>query len=347
MSKNPVLPALIWRKRNQRRNARMLRLHTPNRIEQSRYVPIGGIDQWITIRGEDRRNPVLLWIHGGPASTYSIFSPLLRSWERSFTIVQWDQRGAGKTFRRNGKRGCAPLTFDRLAQDGLEVAEYLRSELGQPKLILIGSSAGSLTGALMAKSRPDLFAAYVGTDQNAPDPEHLAYRLTLDSLRAAGDAKGVQWMEALGPDPTKWSREQFDRRNRCAVKAIQDVPNMITDLILPSMLSSPDHSLRDLIDIFQGMSYSLDHLFHGLAAFDFRELGTRFELPFFIFQGDTDTLTPTAAAKAYFDEIEAPHKEFALIKNAGHLACFARPDQFLDELLTRVRPLAVSSDSHF
>jgi pimeloyl-ACP methyl ester carboxylesterase len=91
------------------------------------------------------------------------------------------------------------------------------------------------------------------------------------------------------------------------------------------------------------MNFSLDHLFDELLTFDFNKLGTRFELPFFIFQGDTDIITPTATAKAYFDEIEAPHKEFVLIKKAGHLACFARTDQFLEELIKRVRPLALAS----
>lgn len=64
----------------------------------------------------------------------------------------------------------------------------------------------------------------------------------------------------------------------------------------------------------------------------------KFDLPFFVFQGDTDILTPTETAKAYFNEIDAPHKEFVLIKQAGHLACFARPNQFLEELNKRVMP---------
>jgi pimeloyl-ACP methyl ester carboxylesterase len=341
MSKNNILPDLVLRKRNQRKNAQKLQINTPNSIVEGHYVKIGGIDQWVTIRGEDRKNLVLLFIHGGPASTYSIFSPLLRSWEKHFTIVQWDQRGAGKTFRKNTKDGSGTITFDRLALDGIEVTEFLCCKLGHPKVILIGSSVGSLIGAMMAKHRPDLFYAYVGTDQNAPDPQHLTYKLTLDALSAAGNAKGIQFVEKMGPVPSQWSRKDFDQRNQFIVKAIRNVPNMIMDLILPSMLSSPEHKIRDIIDIFKGMNFSLDHLFDELLTFDFNKLGTRFELPFFIFQGDTDIITPTATAKAYFDEIEAPHKEFVLIQNAGHLACFARTDQFLEELINRVRPIAL------
>ncbi|WP_445492274.1 alpha/beta fold hydrolase [Niallia sp. 03133] len=345
MSKYNILREIVMRKRNQSKNAKELQINTPNSIVEGCYVKIGGIDQWITIRGENWNNPVLLFIHGGPASTYSIFSPLLRSWEKHFIVVQWDQRGAGKTFRRNGKDGCRTITFDRLAQDGIEVAEYLTNKLGYQKVILIGSSVGSFIGVMMAKLRPDLFYAYVGTDQNAPDSQNLSYTLTLNALRGAGNTRGVQLLEKMGADQSQWSRKNFDKRNRLLVKAIKDVPNMITDLILPSMLSSPEHKIRDMMDIFRGMSYSLDHLFDELINFDFKKFGMQFELPVFIFHGDNDIITPTELARAYYDEIEAPQKEFVLIKNAGHLACFSRPDQFLEELIKRVRPLAPMSST--
>ena len=199
---------------------------------------------------------------------------------------------------KNGKDGSGTITFDRLAQDGIEVAEYLTDKLGYQKVILIGSSAGSLIGIMMAKLRPDLFYAYVGTDQNAPDPQNLLYTLTVNALRGAGNTKGVQllrkwdWIHPSGV-------VKISTRNRLHVKTIKDVPNMITDLILPSMLSSPEHKIRDMLDIFKGMSYSLDHLFDELINFDFKKFGMQFELPVFIFHGDNDIITPTELARAY------------------------------------------------
>src|SRR5215472_14637151 len=120
-----MIHVLITRKKIQQQLAKDLVLTTPNGIVEGRFIKIGGIDQWVTIRGEDQRNPVLFFVHGGPGSTYSVFTPLLRSWEGHFTIVQWDQRGAGKTFRKNGKAGSGMLTFDRLTRDGIELAEFL------------------------------------------------------------------------------------------------------------------------------------------------------------------------------------------------------------------------------
>ncbi|WP_088072289.1 alpha/beta fold hydrolase [Gottfriedia luciferensis] len=343
MSKTNLLQQLLFRKRNQRNNAKILQLNTPNSIVESCYIKIGGISQWISIRGEDRNNPILLLIHGGPASTYSIFSPLLRSWEKHFVVVQWDQRGAGKTFSKNGKDGCGTITFDRLANDGIELTEYLTEKLGQQKVILIGSSVGSLIGVIMAKLRPELFFAYVGTDQNAPDSNNLLYEITMNAVHTAGNTKGVQLLNKIGSDPSQWSRKDFDKRNRILVKTINKVPNMITDLFLPSMLSSPEHTLSDLLDIFKGINHTLDHLYDELKIFDIKKYGTQFEIPVYIFHGDNDIITPTELAKVFYDEIDAPQKDFVLIKNAGHLACFARPDQFLEELITRVRPLTFST----
>lgn len=333
-----MFTALMTRKSTQQKLAKALMITTPNGIVNERFIKVGGIDQWITIRGEDRRNPVLFFVHGGPGSIYSIFAPLLRSWEKYFTLVQWDQRGAGKTFHKNGKAGTGPLTFERLVQDGIEIAELLRDQLGQP-IILVGSSVGSITGTMMAKRRPDLFAAYVGTDQNSsPEASELSYQLTLEWLRASGNTRGVKAVEELGARKGKLTTKEFTALHQWTIKANPAIPNMIMDIIFPAMLTSPDHTLGDLIDLFKGMNFSTEQLLDELMVVDLRTLGTRFEVPFFVFQGDTDAITPTAAAKAYFDGIEAPHKEFVLIKQAGHLAAFARPEQFLSELLQRVRP---------
>ena len=117
------------------------------------------------------------------------------------------------------------------------------------------------------------------------------------------------------------------------------------DLVMPAMLSSPNHTLGELRDINTGMNVSLDRLIDELLAFDLRDLGLAFDLPFFIFQGESDIFTPAEAARTYFDSIQAPHKAFVLIKDCGHLAALSRPEQFLQELLSRVRPLALPAEA--
>src|SRR4051794_7329902 len=79
-------------------HARRLRITTPRGIDEAGFVRIGGIDQWISVRGDDLSNPVILELHGGPGATNLPYAARTRAWERHFTLVRWDMRGAGKTF---------------------------------------------------------------------------------------------------------------------------------------------------------------------------------------------------------------------------------------------------------
>jgi pimeloyl-ACP methyl ester carboxylesterase len=338
---------LLARPRNRRRRSRELAMTSPAGLVEQGFVPIGGIEQWVSIRGDDRANPVLVILHGGPASPYSVFIPVLRPWERHFTIVQWDQRGAGKTLRRNRNDGMADLSLERLAQDAIELIEWVRGRLGQQKIILVASSAGSWIGAMVARRRPDLLHAYVGTDQNCPQAREASYQLAREWLGAAGKRNAVAAVEALWSTYPRWTARDFKQFNQWLLKAsvARGLPNFALDVIVPAMLSSPNHTFGELRDINTGMNVSLDRLIDDLLAFDLRDLGLDFDLPFFIFQGDSDIFTPASAARSYFDSIQAPRKEFVLIKDSGHLAAMSRPEQFLHELLSRVRPLALPTEA--
>ena len=101
---------LALRIQRQHVTAKAIAIHTPNGIEEAMYVKIGGIDQWIQIRGQNRNNPVLLCLHGGPGGSWLALTTLFSPWEKEFTIVQWDQRGTGKTLETTGRsiaeNGC-------------------------------------------------------------------------------------------------------------------------------------------------------------------------------------------------------------------------------------------------
>src|SRR4030095_15960117 len=144
------------------RNARDYAITTPNGIDQASYVEIGGIEQWITIRGEDKRNPVLLFLHGGPGDATNPWSyATFRPWLQAFTVVQWDQRGAGLTLGKNGPSSASAITIARMTQDGIELTELLRKTLQKEKVILVGHSWGSVLGILMVKARPELFHPFL------------------------------------------------------------------------------------------------------------------------------------------------------------------------------------------
>jgi pimeloyl-ACP methyl ester carboxylesterase len=338
----PVVGGLAWRKARQRRVAKALEMTTPNGIVEQRFVRVGGIDQWIQIRGEDRANPVLLVLHGGPGWPNAVFTLPLRPWERHFTVVQWDHRGAGKTLGRNGKAGSGPMTFDQRVADAVEVVEFLRRHLHVDKVVVLAESMGTLTGLPLALRRPDLVTALVVTDLyvDMAANEATKYQLTLGRLQAAGNAKGAAALAKVGADPARWDLRAWNTSMAWAFRTNVPTPNLDRRLLFPLALSSPLYTLRDLFSLFVGFQWSTAQMFGELRAYDARRLGTRFEVPFFLFQGEHDVVTLTSLATNYFEEVEAPTKGMALIPDAGHFAAFTQPDRFLTELLTRVRPLA-------
>ena len=341
-----AMGGLVYRRERQRRTARALAINTRNGIVEEHFVRIGGIDQWILIRGEDRDNPVMLILHGGPGWSNAAFTLPLRSWEKYFTLVQWDQRGTGKTLGRHGKPGSEGMSFDCRVSDAIELTEFLLQYLCKDKMILLAESMGTLTGLPLAKRRPDLFSALVATDLyvDITSNEALKHQLTLERVRSEGNTKGVTALERIGGDPTAWDLHDWNVNMAWAFKTNEPTPNLDRSLLLPLVLFSPIYSLQDIYDLFAGFKYSTSELFDAFRTFDARRLGTCFEVPFFLFQGERDVITLTSLAEVYFAEVEAPVKGMSLIKNAGHFAAFTQPEQFLSALLKHVLPLANAPD---
>lgn len=126
----------------QHANAKAIAIHSPGGIDEGSYVRIGGIEQWIQIRGEDRNNPVLLCLHGGPGATWTPLTALFVTWETQFTVVQWDQRGAGRTLEATGDSVANTMSVERMTQDGIEVSEFLRNHLHKDRTHSLGALMG-------------------------------------------------------------------------------------------------------------------------------------------------------------------------------------------------------------
>jgi hypothetical protein len=133
-----IVCAISYRAYHQQQNSAALAIHTLNGIDEAMFVPIGGIKQWITIRGTNRDNPAVLFLHGGPGTPTNLLDfSMAPAWSPSFTLVQWDQRGAGKSFA-NGGTAATDMTIDRMAQDGIELTLFLREHLHKDKIIIVG-----------------------------------------------------------------------------------------------------------------------------------------------------------------------------------------------------------------
>ncbi|OKI25101.1 alpha/beta hydrolase [Streptomyces sp. CB03911] len=339
----PVAGVLGHRRLRQATGTRLMRIETPNGIDEQGYVRIGGIDHWISVRGEDRDNPVILEIHGGPGASNAIYGPRTRTWEKHFTVVRWDMRGTGKTLRRSGAGHQGELSFARLYEDAVEVTHHVRARLGVDRVVLVANSFGSAFGLRLARQYPDLYSAYVGTDQNIHDAgrDDAAHRALLTRLHALGKRKELAVVEQMGADGQAWTAEQHAAYAKIAATSDPLTFSTMKSVVMKSLWFSPLHSLGELGALGKGMKLS-GQILPATAGFDDWADGTTFDLPFFIFQGDQDVLTPTDRAKRFFDDVRAPLKDFALIEGAGHFASFRHPEQFLHLMLTKVRPLVAN-----
>ncbi len=319
---------------------------TPREIDESLYVRIGGIDQFISIRGDDRTNPVILFLHGGPANAQSPFLQEFEPWEKYFTVVNWDQRGSGKTYGKNGPAtpgmDTPAAALDRLTADAIEVAEYASRRLDKKKIILVGHSWGAILGLNVVKRRPDLFYAFVATGlpvswkQSLEDSEAWARHEALSAhdeatLKALDQAASLRFddMQRLGAS-AKYRMTETD----LAFLKMQE------SIIGPS--NAPANG--DAADWVAGGAFTVPKIIPIVFSFDARALGSDFSLPIFVIQGRDDHVASFAEAQKYEGEIHAPRKALIPI-SGGHFACFTNPREFVEALRLHVLPLADDAGS--
>jgi len=321
------------------RSARDYAVTTPNGIDEANYVKVGGLEQWITIRGEDRKNPVLLLLHGGPGDVTNPWGYAgFRNWLKYFTVVQWDQRGAGRTLGRNGAASASTITVERMVQDGVELAELLSKRLQQDKIVLVGHSWGSTLGVFMAKARPELFYAFVGTGQvtDATRNYAVAYSALVENASREGNSRAVEELKEVGPPPYK-DGKGFAVQRKWA-NLFEGADQFLASAVGLALMA-PGYSLGDINDWFEGQNVSAEHLVPQTSVLDPKLLGGEFAVPVFVIQGAEDFTTPTSLAKTYLSSLHAPRKAFVSIDGAGHFAVFTKQDVFLKELRARVLPL--------
>ncbi len=322
------------------RNAKTYAITTPNGIDEASYVEVGGIQQWITIRGENRNNPVLLFLHGGPGDATNPWGyAAFRSWLKYFTVVQWDQRGAGRTFGRNRAASASTITPDRMVQDGIELSELLRKRLHKDKIVLVGHSWGSVLGFFMVQSRPDLFYAFVGTGQVAAEfsrSSAVAYAAIVERATRDGNSQALTELQDVGPPPFR-DGKGFGVQHKWA--NLFERADVFLASTLGFALDAPGYSIGDINDWFDGQGVSGDRLAPCLDELNRKLVGGQLDVPVFVIQGAEDYTTPVSLAKAYVDSLRAPLKGFATIEGAGHFAVFTKQDAFLGELRAKVLPL--------
>ena len=318
---------------------------TPGSLAEERRVELGGWPQYVLLRGRDARAPFLLVLHGGPGSSEMPFFRLFdAALEEHFLVVHWDQRGTGKSF--GAELDPATLTLERMTRDLDELVEYLRRELGDRPLLLLGHSWGSLLGIEYASRHPQKLAAWVGVGQisDMVESERRGLAWALAEARSRGDADAVEALEAIGPPPYSWQtmlrqRPYVDRYGGAFVE-----PRSIPELVLVA-LQAPEVAWPDAVAFVRGQLLSLDALWPEIARYDAATAVPRLELPAYFFLGRHDRQVSAELAAEYVDALEAPRKEIVWFERSAHSPPFEEPEKFVAETLRVAREVgALASD---
>jgi pimeloyl-ACP methyl ester carboxylesterase len=352
-ARTPIAPATPPAKKLTHEDVRRViaanrKIVSPDGIEELRAIDVNGCKEWICVRGRDRRNPILLYIHGGPGAPAMPESWTFQSpWEDYFTVVQWDQRGAGKTYASNDPQTIAPtMNGEQMIADAQRVVRYLLDHYKKEKIFVLGHSWGSYVGLEVTRRNPELLHAYVGTGQmiDTRQSEAEGYAFALQQARLHGNAQAVKELEALAPYPgpvgaltadridaqRKWlvfyggltyGRSQFD---------YDDADQF-----------APEYTDDDVRLINKGSLFSLDHLIGVVERTNFESLN-HVACPLFIFQGEHDSTTSYAVVESWFERLQAPKKLFVTFRNSSHMAMFEQPGAYLDMLIEHVRPIAAA-----
>jgi proline iminopeptidase len=287
------------------------------RIEEASFLPIGGIEQWVTIRGDDRRDPILLLLHGGPGDVQSPFVSTYAPYEKDFVLVQWDQRGAGRTFAKNGAAG---VTLETLIADGIALAEQLRTRFPRAPVILFAHSWGSIIATGMAQQRPELFVAYVGTGQVTAwaDLVQFQFDFLKQRYKENSDTAALAALEAIGtPDPK--NVEQYFRFSR-PMRQNMNASDTTWLTGMRSAYSANGETDATIKAIGDGAAASGRALIGASVAANLPATATRFNIPYYVIQGRHDLFSPTPLVETYFSKVSAPKKRLIVIEDAGHFA---------------------------
>ncbi len=311
-------------------------------------VELGGYQQWIEVRGASADNPIILYLNGGPGqSDLALSRTLLEPLHDDFTVIGWDQRGAGKSY---AALDPDTLTLQSVVDDTIELTNYLRERFDQEKIYLLTESWGSIPGILAVQQHPELYHAYIGSGQMVDIQE--TDRIIYDDMLAAAEASGDPELEAelrdYGPPPygTIWANALV-AQNYDSIEDDYDPPQAYIDRGEAAGVGffgimGSEYTLIDKANVLRGLLDMASVMYPQLQEIDFREQATRLDVPVYIFEGEHELRGRQEVLHAWFELLDAPVKKMYTFADAGHAPAFEHADDLHRILIEEIVPQATA-----
>lgn len=312
------------------------------KISESKYLDINGTKQFVMIRGENDKNPVLLHLHGGPGvSEIGGMSKYNRELEKNFTVVYYDQRNAGKSYTESFP--ASEIKVEKFIEDVNQLAKYLKDRLKVNKIFLVGHSWGSQLGMLVIQKYPQHFSGFVGTGQQvaAYEGELQSFRYTLAKAKEFKIDSLIQQLEFIG-EPKSGDfhtmypfSEAFSLQKYFLLELNRKIYNGFTiEKLYANFQESDEYTPKEKENYLNGANFANEHIINDpdYNNFDLRKQVPEVKIPVFFIAGKYDYVNPTPLAKEYFGLLKAPKKEFILFENSGHDPAWEEATRYHSEL---------------
>lgn len=303
-------------------------------ISEKTFVRIGGIRQGMFIRSKDTSNPVLLYVHGGPAfPNYFLIEKYNPHLEDYFTVCYWEQRGGGLSYSPD--ISLETMTFEQLTSDAIEVSNYLRKRFGKEKIYLMAHSGGTPIAIQAVVKAPEIYHAYMAMAQitNQAESEKIAYRYIKEQYAALGktrELKELQKYPALESDSSIIDFYQSMIRDQSmhelGIGTMREMKSVFRGVFIPVWMCKA-YTIREKINIWKSKftfitkARFVDQLF----AYDIPGMVPKSEIPVYFFSGKYDLTVNTDLSKAYYEKLQAPEKGFYIFENSAHSPLFEEP----------------------
>jgi pimeloyl-ACP methyl ester carboxylesterase len=312
-----------------------------NSLSEKIFVEVGGVQQGMFIRGKDLKNPVLLFVTGGPSfSEYFLVEKYPTGLENYFTVCYWEERGGGISY--TPQVTLESLTLEQFASDAIEVTNYLRDRFKKEKIYIMAHSGGTAFAIQAVANHPNLFHSYIGVSQitRQAESEKLAYKYMFDQFLKNGNSKLIAQFKKypiIENDslilPFFNSVLRDKSMHELGIGTMHNMKSVIKGVFYP-VWTCRAYTLKEKFNIwYSKFSFiSKSDLREQILKSDIPAKVTKLDIPVYFFSGKYDLTVNHDLSKEYLKNLESPLKGFYTFSNSAHSPMFEESDR-LKEIL--------------